>query len=223
MLKSHHAHPSAPPEKPLLDYSLHLPGTARRGSPLLVVLPGTGASPPAAVRALATWAERCGVVLLAPFFGRAPYREYARLTGAARADLALLALVDEVAKFSSAGGAQIHLFGVGTGADFAHRFVLAHPERVASAVVASAEHFVFPGGAAGCTEAPAGIELALEEALEVPILVTADPGTAAGATAWVDAMRAVARDEGLPPLTLYEPDPGAAKLPRRVFEFCFGA
>jgi poly(3-hydroxybutyrate) depolymerase len=214
-----HAVPAAPPEKPPLDYALHLPGSARRGAPLLVVLPPAGVSPPRAVRARASWAERCGVVLLAPLLGRLPGAEAgdpARPTEAARADLALLALVDEVVRFSGAGSAQIHLFGMGCGGDFAHRFLLAHPERVAAAVVASARRFTFPEAAA------TDVDAALGEALEVPILVTAGPDEAGHAAAWVDAMCAAARELDLPPLTLFEPDPGDAKLLRRVFEFCFG-
>jgi pimeloyl-ACP methyl ester carboxylesterase len=171
------------------------------------------------VRTLACWAERCGVVLLAPFLARPPHGDrggYPSPAAAARAHLALLAVVDEVARFSGAGSAQFHLFGMGAGADFARRFLLAHPERVAAAVVASARRFAPPE-----LETTAA-EPILAEALEVPILVTAGASESAAAASWVDAMRGAARELDLPPLTLFEPDPGDAKLARRVFEFCFG-
>jgi pimeloyl-ACP methyl ester carboxylesterase len=75
---------------------------------------------------------------------------------------------------------RFFLFGYAGGAQFAHRYAMAHPHRVAGAVVASAGQYTppdptrrFPRGTRASARLP-GVSFDPEEFLRVPITVIAD-------------------------------------------------
>ena len=87
-----------------------------------------------------------GAVLLVPHFSASRYADYSRLGRIGRgrrADLALHRIV-------AGGGARrapddrFNLFGVSAGAQFAHRYAMAYPRRVAFAVIADAGRYTLP-------------------------------------------------------------------------------
>jgi len=85
------------------------------------------------------------VVLVAPHFSVDSFRDYQRLgRPGRRADEALHAIVQEAALLTSAAVDRIYLFGYSGGAQFAHRYAMAHPQRVASVVIAAAGWYSFP-------------------------------------------------------------------------------
>jgi pimeloyl-ACP methyl ester carboxylesterase len=147
------------------------------GAPLLVSVHGIARNAAAHVYKLIDEAERLGLSIVAPLFEKNLYGQYQQLvdTGSgARADLALIDVLDACARLSAANVERVLLFGFSGGAQFAHRFTLAHPGRVASAVLVSAGWYTFPDAALAYPfglgnegkTAPPGLDL--ERALRVP-------------------------------------------------------
>lgn len=133
------------------QFFLYRPATERRGAPLVVSVHGVARNAAAHAYRLMAEAERYGLTIVAPLFDKAQYGQYQQLmdpkTGA-RSDLAMLDIMDAAARLSSASVDKVLLFGFSGGAQFGHRFVMAHPERVASAVHAAAGWYTFPDTAA---------------------------------------------------------------------------
>jgi poly(3-hydroxybutyrate) depolymerase len=210
------------------QYLLYVPTRIARGAPILVTVHGISRNVEEHASLFAPYAEEHGVVLVAPFFTGHRNVGYQRLSQGRfgqRADLALNAIVHEVAAATGADGRRFRLFGFSGGAQFAHRYVLAHPERVISAAIGAAGWYTFPDER---TPYPYGLgrsaersDLRLDPArfLHVPIAVfVGEEDTAGGeslrrntlvdrqqgttrlerARRWVDAMNQAARSRGLP-------------------------
>lgn len=127
--------------------------------------------------AFAPQACRRGAVLLVPRFGerRFPRYQLAGLDGRGeRADLALLSAMDALARRLGLGPRRWHLYGHSGGAQFVHRFMFAHPGRVAHAVIGAAGWYTWPDPLRrfpeGLASAPGGPDLVsrLPAALRVP-------------------------------------------------------
>ncbi|HKQ56667.1 MAG TPA: hypothetical protein VJY35_02255 [Candidatus Eisenbacteria bacterium] len=212
-------------------YFLYLPEVPAPGSPLLVAVHGLERNPHALAAHLADACEVRGVTLVAPLFGAA-FADYQRLGRAGhgpRADLALEAILDQVAEQTRIPTGAIHLFGHGAGAQFAHRYVMAYPHRVAAAVVVAAGWYTlpnprrpFPYGIRRIRSLP-DLRPDADEFLRVPMTAiagTVDAGLgsprqtqralrqgrtrAQRAEHWAEAMRAAAERRALPPLTTVE-------------------
>ena len=95
------------------------------------------------------WAERLGVALIAPLFTRAAFRGYQRLeaNGGIPADEAFDLICDDARALLGLRDAALHLFGYSGGGQFAHRYLLKHPRRVARAVIGAAGWYTFPDAA----------------------------------------------------------------------------
>lgn len=130
----------------------------------------------AQLAAWAPWAERLGLTLVAPLFGRKAFRGYQRLEASASvspagacdrfgrghaccsgpsrfgggdaggipADRALLDLLEQLRRDGRIGWGPVFLFGYSGGAQFVHRFLLAHPGAADGAIVAAAGFYTFP-------------------------------------------------------------------------------
>jgi poly(3-hydroxybutyrate) depolymerase len=132
---------------PAQRYLVYIPSSGASGAPLLVAVHGLGSNPRELARAFSNLCEARGVVLVAPVFTadrHADYQRLGRVGRGIRADVALDRCVAEVCSLTGADARQLHLFGYSGGAQFAHRYVMAHPHRVAHAVVASAGWYTFP-------------------------------------------------------------------------------
>lgn len=132
---------------PLLRYFLFRPSTTRPGAPLAISVHGIARNAAAHAFRLMEDAERLGVCVLAPLFEKDAFGQYQQLqdrTRGVRSDLALLKMIDEAAGRCEADPDRLLLFGFSGGAQFAHRFAMMHPDRVASAVIASAGWYTLP-------------------------------------------------------------------------------
>ncbi len=212
------------------EYLLYVPHRAGRGAPILVTVHGISRNVEEHAKLFAPYAEEHGVVLVAPFFTSQRNEGYQRLTKSGvgqRADRALEAIVDEVAASTGAEGRRFRLFGFSGGAQFAHRYTLAHPDRVLSAAIGAAGWYTFPDPR---TPYPYGLGPSADRSdlrfdpsrfLRVPITVFVGKEDTAGgeslrrnprldrqqgrtrlerARRWVAEMNRAARSRGLPPL-----------------------
>lgn len=244
--------PSAPPGAPIvrqkllrralrsdttLQYLLYVPSQGGTGLPVFVTAHGVSRNAVEHATLFMPYAEHASVVLVAPYFDADANEDYQRLGRKGRghrADQVLDAIVAEVRELTGAKPGKIHLFGFSGGAQFAHRYTLAHPDRVARAVVTSAGWYTFPDSTTpypygtGPTPELDGIRFVPEAYLRVPIQVLvggADVGTknlrqspeldrqqgrtrVARARNWANAMRDAARARGLTPLVSFEEVPG---------------
>ena len=131
-------------------------------------------------RLLSAYCEMYGAVLVAPIFDAKQHQDYQRLGRVGRgkrSDLALNLIVAEAAALTGATAERFHLFGFSGGAQFVHRYAMAHPHRVAGAVLASAGWYTlpdvgrrFPYGIRAHDRLP-GVRFDAEEFLCVPMTV----------------------------------------------------
>lgn len=133
--------------RPNLRYFLFRPSTERRGAPIVVSVHGIARNAAAHAFRLAEEAERRGTCIIAPLFEKSAFGQYQQLVDRrsnARSDHALLAMIEHAAAGALADPGRILLFGFSGGAQFAHRFAMTHPDRVASAVITSAGWYTLP-------------------------------------------------------------------------------
>ena len=132
---------------PSQTYYLYVPESGGRGAPVLVSVHGISRNAREHAKLFSSYCERYGVVLIAPRFDVDNHPDYQRLGRAGRgerADLALNQIICEVGAMTGAFTGSVFLFGYSGGAQFAHRYAMAHPECVARAVLASAGWYTFP-------------------------------------------------------------------------------
>ena len=159
---------------------LLVPAQALAGAPLLVSVHGISRNAHEHMDSLAAAARRHGFCVLAPLFSETQFPGYQRLRGeeasAARADIALLGALDLLAWEIPASTQRVYLNGFSGGAQFAHRFAMVHPGRVAGLSLAAAGWYTMPDAARrfpyGTQDlpAPAG-QVDLRMLLRVPIQV----------------------------------------------------
>ncbi len=162
------------------EYLLYTPSSAGAEPPLVVSVHGISRNVHEHARLLSAYCEMYGAVLVVPFFSEEQHPDYQRLGRVGRgkrADLALNMIVAEVAQATGASAEQFYLFGFSGGAQFAHRYAMAHPHRVASAVFAAAGWYTmpnsnrrFPHGTRPSKKLP-GLMFDAEEFLCVPMTV----------------------------------------------------
>lgn len=161
-------------------YYLYIPKSAAERAPLLVAVHGISRNARQQAQLLASMAERYGVIVLAPLFGARQFPDYqrlGRLGRGPRADLALDRIVGEVLNLTGADSRRLYLFGYSGGGQFAHRYAMAHPERVAGVVIGAAgwytlprEQSAFPLGVSTCRELP-NLRFDCRSFLQVPMTV----------------------------------------------------
>jgi poly(3-hydroxybutyrate) depolymerase len=210
------------------EYLLYIPTHARRGAPILVTVHGISRNVDEHAKLFAPYAEEHDVVLVAPFFTEERNAGYQRLSDGSgqRADRILDAILAEVAGATGADGRRFRLFGFSGGAQFAHRYTLAHPERVVSAAIGAAGWYTFPDDRTpypyglGASRDRSNLQFEPARFLRVPISVFVGGDDTAGgeslrrnpqvdrqqgttrlerARRWVAAMNRAARARGLPP------------------------
>jgi len=236
-LPSDRLHRLASPNDARREYRVYVPSSGGRAAPVFVAVHGISSNVDEHAQLFAAHCEESGVVLVAPHFSGETYRDYQRLGREGRgprADLALEAILEEVARATGAATAQIYLFGFSGGAQFAHRYTMAHPHRVARSVYAAAGWYTFPDPR---VRYPYGIRRTrelrdlrfdAEEFLRVPMtIIVGDRDTTREdlrctkrvtgqqgetrlerARNWVEAMRAAARAYHIPALVTLETIPG---------------
>lgn len=207
-------------------YFLYLPANVSPTTPVFVTVHGISRNAREHAECFAPFAERHGVVLVAPRFGRKRFPRYQRLAPDARGhapDAQLDAIVGDVRRLLGLPDRPIHLFGFSGGGQFAHRYAIVHPARVACVVVGAAGWYTFPDQGVryprGLGE-PAGgaLQIATPDFLRIPMaVVVGSEDTVRDAALnlspridrqqgvdrrergwrWVAAMRHAARERGL--------------------------
>jgi len=128
------------------EYFYYVPNSASQGAPVLAAIHGTSRLAGEYARLMAPYCEAHGVVLLAPLFGD-QHRDYQRLGREGRgrrADVTLHRCLAELGSLTGADVSHFFLFGYSAGAQFAHRYLMAHPHRVARAMVVASGWYTFP-------------------------------------------------------------------------------
>ena len=130
----------------LREYYSYIPETAGPDSPVMVLIHGITRRAAEQVFRFRDEADRTGAVLAAPHFSKVIYGQYQQVVDrrGVRADLALIDIIGDVANAVGGHPGKVHLFGFSGGAQFAHRFALLHPDRVASMTLASAGWYTMP-------------------------------------------------------------------------------
>ncbi len=222
--------------QPSQQYFFYLPESYQPGNGVLAIIHGAARTPEHYLRALLSVSEASGLLTIAPLFDEVHHADYQRLGRAGRgqrADRTLDACVAEAARLCGADAQRLHLFGFSGGAQFVHRYVMAHPARVARAVAVAAGWYTMPDTRVAY---PAGIRASRRLAdvlfeprafLQVPLTVMvgdADLGTErlrqgprlnaeqgstrlARARNWVATMRMAAEVCGLEPRVRLEEVP----------------
>ncbi|HYM82460.1 MAG TPA: PHB depolymerase family esterase [Candidatus Limnocylindria bacterium] len=218
-------------------YFVYVSKQGGQGAPIFVTVHGISRNVEEHAMLFAPYAEKYGVVLVAPFFtkdGNPGYQWLGREPSGRRADMTLDAIIQEVAVSTGAEGKKLYLFGFSGGAQFAHRYTLAHPDRVARTAVGAAGWYTFPDrrtpypyGLGPSRDRPS-VRFEPEKFLRVPITVlvgendTGDEHLRQSAIVdrrqgktrldraqnWVAAMRRAAEERGLSPLVTCERVPG---------------
>lgn len=128
-------------------YFLYVPPSVSPHPPLFVTVHGISRNAREHAKLFASFADQYGVVVLAPLFPAQTFEDYQRLgrrEDAEHAGQVLEAMVDEVGKLTGAKTERFFLFGYSGGGQFAHRYAMAHPERVAAYAVGAAGWYTFP-------------------------------------------------------------------------------
>lgn len=152
------------------EYFVYLPRAAVEGAPVLVSVHGISRNARAHARAFADFADRYGVVVVAPLFPRQQFPGYQRLGVSRhghgpRPDLVLNAMLTEVAAMTGARTGRFYLFGYSGGGQFAHRYAMAHPQRVIAVAMGAPGWYTFPDEQA---RYPRGLHLPAQHELPQP-------------------------------------------------------
>jgi poly(3-hydroxybutyrate) depolymerase len=182
-----------------VEYYVYVPTTAARGAPVLVTVHGISRNARDMAKSFAKLAESRGFIVVSPHFSAERFGDYQRLGREGRgerADLALNAILEEVAWLAGAATDTFQLFGYSGGAQFAHRYTLAYPDRVAGAVIAAAGWYTFPDPRERFpygirrNRSLRGVRFDPEEFLQVPITVVVGDADTAN-----DGLRRTARSD----------------------------
>lgn len=224
-------------DDPDLEFLIYVPRPGAERAPVFVTVHGISRNVVEHATLFASCCEDAGAVLVAPYFPQGVWKDYqrlGRLGRGPRSDAALDRILDEVAWITGAATDRFYLHGFSGGAQFAHRYAMAHPHRIARAVIAAAGWYTFPDGR---ERFPYGIRRSRdlpdvrfdpEEFLQVPMTVlvgdrditdvdlrctrrvTRQQGETrlARARSWVEAMHRAAREYRLEPLVTLETIPG---------------
>ncbi len=132
---------------PQLPYRLHVPPVPHPQGRILVSVHGVSRNAGEHLELLRPYAERSGAFLVAPQFAADAYPDYQRLGRKGRgprADLALIRLLNDLGRTLSLDTGVVDIFGFSGGAQFAHRFAMAHPQRVRHLVLGAAGWYTMP-------------------------------------------------------------------------------
>ena len=128
-----------------LPHYLYEPSALRQDRYPLVTVHGISRNAWEHAQIFGRLAERSGRLVVAPFFSETQCPRYQRIVADdCRADLALMATLEEVAAQSGVKTERVDLFGFSGGAQFAHRFAMLHPGRIRRLALASAGWYSFP-------------------------------------------------------------------------------
>jgi pimeloyl-ACP methyl ester carboxylesterase len=128
-------------------YYIYIPNQLVQPVRLLVSVHGISRNAREHVEKFVPLAERWGVVVIAPRFGRKSFPAYQRMRrngDGERPDQFVDRIVSDVERLFGEVSPKLYLFGYSGGGQFVHRYMMMHPERVAGVVVGAAGWYTFP-------------------------------------------------------------------------------
>ncbi|NBQ67986.1 MAG: hypothetical protein EBU46_03770 [Nitrosomonadaceae bacterium] len=126
-------------------YFLYVPQQGGNGAKIFITVHGISRNVREHAKEFASYAEKYGVVMIAPYFPADLFPDYQRLGRKGnRADIVLNAIVAEVAQLTGASSDKLYLFGYSGGAQFVHRYMFVYPERVARIVLGAPGWYTLP-------------------------------------------------------------------------------
>lgn len=129
-------------------------------------------------------AREQGRLVIAPLFDTHHWLGYQRIQAQGqRADLALLRLLETVSFQFGVSTRQVALFGYSGGAQFAHRFAMLHPHRVAQLCTCAAGWYTWIEAGAGAF--PLGLEASARRRLNLGEVAAANLGRFLQIPTWV--------------------------------------
>ena len=123
---------------------LAVPDRMSADEPPLVAVHGIRRNARQQAELFARRANALGRPVIAPLFDRQLWPRYQQAVRRGRADLALIALMQELRTQGVWKTRQFELSGFSGGAQFAHRFAMLHPQMISRLTVASAGWYTFP-------------------------------------------------------------------------------
>lgn len=120
------------------------PANADPSLPPLVAVHGVRRGAQAQAEALVRFAAMSGRTVIAPHFSERQWPRYQQVVRKGRADVALLNLLQEIEMAGICPTNRFALTGYSGGAQFAHRFAMLYPHRVARLGLMSAGWYTFP-------------------------------------------------------------------------------
>jgi pimeloyl-ACP methyl ester carboxylesterase len=155
---------------PEQEYFVYVPEDVMEGAPVLVSVHGISRNAKTHAKAFSPFADRYGIVVVAPLFPGKKFPGYQRLglsrrRDHSRPDLTLHAILSEVGTLTGARTDRIYLFGYSGGGQFAHRYAMFYPERVLAVAVGAPGWYTFPDEQA---RFPRGLDLPPREDLPRP-------------------------------------------------------
>jgi len=138
-------------------YYLAVPGDTSERSRVLVLVHGISRGALLLMESFWPLVRDRGVILVAPLFEEKRCSDYQRLGRSGkgpRVDLAVKCILGEVSALTGWSGNKALFFGHSAGAQFAQRFLFAHPQSVERAALSSAGCYTFPSD----DPYPAGIQ-----------------------------------------------------------------
>ncbi|MGH8222536.1 MAG: alpha/beta fold hydrolase [Woeseiaceae bacterium] len=133
--------------EPTQEYLLQIPESPGVNMPVFVSVHGVSRNAYEQARVFSSYCNERGIVLVIPIFTAEQHPDYQRLGRRGRGmrvDRLLDRFLYEAMSLTGADVTRIHLFGFSGGAQFAHRYLMAHPHRVARAVIGAAGWYTFP-------------------------------------------------------------------------------
>ena len=130
-----------------LPYQLFVPRVPHPDGRVLVSIHGVSRNAREHLDLLRPYAEQHGAALIVPRFTADSYPDYQRMGRKGRgprADLALIRLLNELGRVAGLDTDCVDIFGFSGGAQFAHRFAMAHSRRVGRLVLGAAGWYTMP-------------------------------------------------------------------------------
>ena len=162
------------------EYWLYVPPRIALPARVLLAVHGISRNAREQVQLFQPWADKYGLVLIAPLFldqGSSRYQRLESKEPENRSDRVLQRILDEVEELTGIATARCYFFGFSGGGQFVHRYAMAYPGRVKAAVLGAPGWYTYPDSA---VEYPFGLRDARsrlgdsfdpEEFLQIPIAV----------------------------------------------------
>jgi len=166
-----------PAAAPQLAYFLYRPPHVRESAPVVVSVHGITRNACEHALYLRPWADAYGAVLAAPLFYQHHYPAYQRVGAERRgnAEAAFNAMLADIEAELGRPIGRISLAGYSGGAQFAHRYALRNPLRVAALALGAAGWYTWPDSELayplGLGQSSPQLSINLPEFLRLPIAV----------------------------------------------------